>query len=185
MKTKSNIGELGVGSIRIAGLTPSDLPIAEGAITRPQLVVSIETERQNRIDNVRARFPAQTQDYLLSRIREAKNNLKLFAAQKAEVDAKRNEYSGLLSLCKHRDKEIELLDRESQDYDSKVRELKTRFGPWIVEAMEAQIGQFGDSMDRFDLAIAKEHESIAELRECLTLCRERDGRLKSLGVSTG
>ena len=77
-KPSSNIGEVGVDSVRIGGMTPDDLPIGEGHQAALQLPGARELERQGKIANVRARYPMHDVAYLESRITEARGMIATF-----------------------------------------------------------------------------------------------------------
>ena len=51
--------------------------------------------------------------------------------------------------------------------------------------MQAQIEQSIDSINKTDEVIAREYQSIAELRELIGTCQQRDNRLTKLGVKIG
>ena len=64
-----------------------------------------------------------------------------------------------------------------------AHELFKQFPPYKVTAMEQQIVQSTEAIERADNVIAQEYSSIAELREVLALCKLRDTTLRSLGAT--
>lgn len=183
MKSTKNIGESGPNSIRIGGMKICDLPIAESAAAKQQLPLALDTERQNKIDDVIAGAPKQRVTYLESRIIECQANVVRISEMKSQQQATISEYVSQISLCKFRDGEISKLGEDDSDYDKKAKDLYKQFPPYDVKAMEQQIEQSEESIIRADEVIAKEYTSIAELRELLVLCQQRDTLLRSLGAS--
>lgn len=172
----SNLGETGVGSIRLGGHRIENLPIAENALARPQLKDVLATQKINKINDVLAKYPKQSAAYLKGRIAEAEENARRIAAMKARETQVISEYSGLIALCEHRDREIE-------KNPSRKQEMLLQFPPYDVPAMRLQIEQCKQSIARGDAVIKREYESVAELRELLGLCEQRDAELRALGAT--
>lgn len=179
---RSNRNEAGVRSIRIGGMRVDDLPIAEAALTKEQLPEALETERQNMIGVVRAGFPDQSVAYLKGRIEECLRNLKKFRQERGNIEAQVQQYSGLLALCKLRDKEMGKLEEDDPEFKQKVNALRDQFGFYQTQAMEKQMIQFEESIGRFDDAVGLEQESLKTLRKTITLCEVRDKELAKLGA---
>jgi hypothetical protein len=184
-RTKSNKGEVGVKSIRIAGMKFDDLPIAESALAKQQLPEAEKNEKENQIANIKARYPTQNVNYLIGRIREARGMIARFQQERNRIGHDRLQYKVLLSDAEKRDIEIEDLKQQDlgeEDFNAKVRELNKRYGPWQVKGLSDQILQFEDSIRRFDETIQREQEVIDELSELLGECRARDKELSRLGA---
>ena len=187
MKRTSNIGDEGISSIRLGEMKICDLPIAEGARARSQLPLVEDTARQNEIENILAGFPKQRVDYLEGAIRECEVNILRIQEMKQQQSQLISEYTSQISLCEFRDNEIERIEVDDPERDAKIKDLKKRFPPYNVSAMQQQIVQSGEAIVRADEVIAQEYNSIAELREVLVMCQARDAKLRALGatVATG
>jgi len=182
MKIDNNIGISGVDSIRIGDMKICDLPIAENALARQQIPLVEDTERQNKVNDIIVGSPKQRVTYLESRIVECQANVVRISEMKSQQQSIISEYTSHISLCKFRDKEIEKLV-DDEDYDTKVKELNKQFPPYSVSAMEQQIKQSVEAVERADDVIATEYNSMSELRELLVLCQQRDIQLRGLGVT--
>lgn len=180
MKSTPNTGETGAKSIRLGGMKLVDLPLAEAAAAKPQLPAVEENEKQDEIKNIKASFPKQSVAYINSRIRECEENVVRISKIKGEQQTLINEYTSYISLCRHRDKELS----KTTDEAERKKIIKT-FPLYNVEAMQAQIEQSIASINKTDEVIAKEYQSIAELRELIGTCQQRDNRLTKLGVKIG
>lgn len=182
MKERGNIGVKGVESIRIGDMKICDLPIAEGAIAKQQLPLAEDTERRNEIKNILAGYPKQSVIWIESRIRECEENILRIGDMKAQQHAMISEYNSQISLCRFRDDEISRIDEDDDERDAKIKDLFKRFPPYKVPAMEQQIIQNAEAIERADAVIVTEYESIAEMRELKGLCEQRDLKLRYLGA---
>ena len=176
MSRDSNVGELGIESIRLNGTRIANLPLAEGARARAQLPLVQETERQNKVALIRAQYPPQRTAYLRSRIAECEQNIKNIEGMKARETTTISEYTTLAAQCEVRDKELAQAANEPAR-----KKIRDRFPPYQVKGLRQQIVQSGEAVVRCDEVIAREHTSIAEFREVLVLCEQRDRELRSLG----
>lgn len=172
-----NIGQTGRESIRIGGKKIDELPIAEGAITKLQMPAIDESIKRNKLGNIIAKYPKQTVDWVKGAIRECETTIKKVRNLKSEQQKMIDEYTSHISLCSYRDEEI-----AKTDDDEKIKELNLKFPPYNVKAMEQQIIQCKEAIERSDDVIDKEHNSIAELRELLTVCQQRDKELEPFGI---
>lgn len=176
---KSNEGVTGVESIRLGGRTVDQLPIAEAALTKQQMPEVLENARENKVVNIKAKYPKQTVDWINGAVRECeatiKNVRRLIGEQRTMID----EYTGHISLCRHRDKELMKLN-DVKDADA-IKALKKRFPLYNVQAMRDQVQQCNEAIHRADGVIDAEHKSIAELRALLVQCEARDKELKAVG----
>lgn len=182
MKDRGNVGVTGVESIRLGDMKICDLPIAEGAIAKQQMPLAEDTERKNKIKNILAGYPKQSVVYLDSRIREAEDNILRVGDMKSQQAAMISEYTSQISLCKFRDDEVNRIPEDDEERDAKIKDLFKRFPPYKVPAMEQQVIQSNEAIERADDVIAREYTSIAELREVKGLCVQRDIKLRYLGA---
>lgn len=177
-----NIGELGVDSIRLGGKRIGHLPLAEQAGAKAQIPGVMAINLENLAEQIRASSPKHDVGYLVGRINEAESNITRFKMAIADTASKADEYTATIALCKHRDMMIGTIPEDAPDRKAQIRALEKQFPPYNVEKMQEQIGQFRESVARFEQAVEQERASITELREVLTLCKKRDSDLKKLGV---
>lgn len=181
----SNIGQIGIESIRIGGMTLDTLPMAEAAITKQQWAAKEADQKRQEVENILAESPHQKVDYLESRVVECTENIKRIRSLKDEQQKMVDEYTAQIGLCAHRDKEIAKLDPASAFDKDKIKELKKQFPPYNVVEMQKQIDQCREAIKRADSVVDQEHLSIAELKEVAALCRQRDKKLEPYGVTVG
>lgn len=182
MRKTNNIGISGVDSIRIGEMKICDLPIAESAIAKRQIPIAEDTERQNKVADVLKGYPTQTVEYLNGRISESGDNITKIGEMKNQQSTLISEYTAQITLCKFRDDEIAAIDDLDLDKPDKVKKLFKKFPPYKVDAMEQQIIQSKEAIERADGVIATEYNSIAEMRELKGLCEKRDTRLRYLNA---
>lgn len=172
----SNIGEIGPESLRLGGRTIDQLPIAEAAHAKQGMPDFLKSERQNQIERIKGAYPKQTLAWIDGTIRECTHNLgrvrDLIGGQNKMI----NEYMGQIHLCKHRDKLLE----KTEDPDE-IKALKKQFPLYDVQAMKQQVKQCREAINRSNVVIDKEHDSIAELKKLRAKCVERDEKLAELG----
>jgi len=178
MRDTPNIGQIGLESVRIGGMKVCDLPIGEQARTIPQLRLVEDTERQNKIEGIIAKYPKQRVGYLAARVKECNENITRLQTTLAEQNKLINEYTAQISLCEFRDKELAKTSDEVE-----IKSLKKKYPPYNVDAMNKQIDQSRESIERIDVVIKKEFDSISELNEVMMKCSQRDTELKALGVT--
>lgn len=187
-KEKPNIGQVGIDSIRIGGMTLQTLPMAEAAITKQQWAEVEANAKRQEIEDILAEHPKQKVQYLEARIAECNETIANVQKLKADQNAMISDYTMHIGLCKFRDKEIaklEQADMDSEERRASIKELKRTYPPYDVEAMEAQIAQCKEAIERSDSVIKQEYDSIAELKEVMTHCKIRDKKLKPYGVKVG
>ena len=148
-----------------------------------------ETARMNAINTINATYPKHRIDYLVSRINECHENIDRINKSKAEQANMVSDYKGHIALCVHRDKEITALEKKyiagEIDHGECVKQtkaLKKQFPPYNVAAMEQQIVQCGEAMERCDGVIRQENDSIAEFTDVMAQCRIRDTELAKYGA---
>lgn len=176
-----NIGQEGIDSIRIDGQKINDLGMVPLAHAKMQMAEVRKTARQNKINGIKAKYPTQRTAYLESRIKECNENISRMQGMTTQYQDKMREYTGLITLCEIREKEIARIPEDAPDRDERIKEWMQRVPPYKIDAMKQQITQFQESIDRATEVIAQEYESIAEFNEVLGLCRQRDLELKNLG----
>ncbi len=180
--TESNEGQTGVESIRLGGMTIDQLPIAEAAITKQQWPDIIQASKDNVVENIKAKYPKQSVAWVNGAIKECGDSIKRVRALSVDQQKMIDDYLGHISLCEYRDKEIHRIEQDTgNDVTTEIKELKLRFPPYNVAAMRTQIKQCREAIVRADEVIDKEHNSIAELRELLVKCGNRDNELRAVG----
>lgn len=177
----SNIGEVGVGSIRIKGQTIDELPLGLGNQAKEQLPDAIEAERIEKIKTVAAKYPTHRIDYLVSRINECRENIKRVNDLRTQQETMISEYKGHISMCKHRDKLLESV-KDSPNFKEEKKALFKQFPPYDVDAMEQQIVQCREAIQRTVDVTERENLSIEEFSEVHALCKQRDIELAQLGA---
>lgn len=187
-----NIGQMGIESIRIGGMTLDTLPMAEAALTKQQWSEKVADQKRQEVENILADSPHQKVSYLESRVVECQENIARIRTLKAGQQSMIDEYTGHISLCEHRDKEIAKLDHDREnmrisehEHARLVKELKKQFPPYNVHAMQEQIDQCREAIVRSDSVIDQEFLSIDELKQVASLCRQRDKKLEPYGVKVG
>lgn len=178
-KVTSNIGETGVKSIRLAGMKIEDLPLPMAARVMPQLALAEDTERQNKVANVIAKYPTQRVDYLEGRIAECRHSMEGMNTLMLAEQQRIQEYQGHVEMCKHRDRMLAKLD--PVDDADEIKQLKLQF-PYLIDRLEVQIKISGESIERFQEVIRREASDIEELSATKALCQQRDVELNALGV---
>jgi hypothetical protein len=172
----------GVESIRIKGQAIQDLPLGLGNGAKAQLPAAIEHERLNNIATINANFPTHRIDYLTSRINECRENKTRMDRTTDEQNTMISDYKGHIAMCKHRDKEVAKLDESADDFKAKKKALFKQFLPYNVEAMEQQIVQCREAIERCHKVKDAEDKSIEEFSAARALCNQRDKELAAFGA---
>jgi hypothetical protein len=185
----SNIGEVGVESIRIKGKRVGDLPLGTGNEAKAGLKDAIDQERLNKIATINSKYPTLRIDYIDSRVRECRENITRVQGTMNEQATMISEYKGHISMCHYRDKEIDKLKKKVEDgkmeqvyFEQEKKTLFKRFPPYQIPAMEKQIVQCNEAITRCNDVIQTEHDSIAEFTEAKALCKQRDIELAQYGA---
>lgn len=188
----SNRGEVGVDSIRIHGKKIENLPLGQGEIAAGQIPEAIANEKLNQIDTIRAIYPKATVAYLEGAIREAQSNIQRFKETKAgyQVDIANLhiaiENSEGMPTLRSIQPEIEVVaarvDIGLPEKILLIKDLKAKCSPYDRQEMWQQVKQYNNSIKRFETAIDTETGTIMELRENLSLAKQRDRELLALGV---
>ena len=176
----NNIGEIGVESMRLGGMSLDELPIAEAAGVSARLPAFLKTQEENTIDAIKGRHPKQTIAWCDGAIRTCELNITNIRRLIGEQRQMITDYTGHISLCKHRDKELAKTDDPDE-----IKEIKKQFPLYDVKAMEQQIQQCNEAIYRSDKVIDQEHASIAEIKELRAKCVKRDEELKPYGAMVG
>jgi hypothetical protein len=182
----SNIGKAGPDSIRINGMKPENLPIAEAARVQPQMAEARENERQNVIAGIRKKYPTQDVGYLEGRIKECRTSMDGMHEMMLREQQRIQEYQGHIEMCKHRDRMLAQLDSRLRkgeigrtDYLAEQKALKLQF-PYVIDRLEEQVRISNESIERFQSVVKRETHDIEELNQVLALCRQRDAELKAV-----
>ena len=176
----NNIGQEGYESVRINGTKLDNLPLGQGEKAKQGLPEFLKTDKQTKENNIKARYPKVNADYIHATLRELKANIERVKALKTDMKNKISEYTILITQGKIRDSQIEQLNKQDPDEAIKIRQLLKQFPPYNIEALESQISQFEQSIDRCNDVIEKEYASIAEFTKNLALIEQRDRELKAI-----
>jgi hypothetical protein len=176
----------GVDSIRIKGRKIEDLPLGLGNEAKAQLPEAIAAERLQHIAEINAEFPAHRIDYLNSRVNECNENKVRMDTTIAQQNTMISDYKGHIAMSKHRDKELAKFMDDPQWSEWEIKEkrkaLFKQFLPYKIDALEQQIVQCGEAIDRCIDVKKKEDASIIEFTEVVALCRQRDRALAEYGA---
>lgn len=176
-KVPSNIGELGVSSIRLKGRRVEELPLGQGNEALSQLELARETERLNKIATVNAEYPSQRVDWLVSRINECEANKNRMRKFVSDTMVQINEYKSHITMTRLREKML-----KAADSDEERKAIEKQYLPYDIHELEKQVSQFEQSIKDAERVIGQEDDSIKEFSETVSLCRERDRKLAALGA---
>jgi len=176
---ESNKGVTGPDSLRLGGKKVDQLPFAAAEQTKVQLPELYATEKLNKIERIKGRFPKQSVDWCDGAIRECEGNMKRVRQLKAEQEKKIKEYQFYIGECKRRNKRVKEAEAQGKT-EAEIKAIAKGFPPYDVKAMKTQVGQFKAAINRCDEVIQKERDSIKEVRELREACVERDRLLKEL-----
>ncbi len=185
----SNIGEVGVKSIRIKGQKIENLPLGMGNEAKAQLPNVIAQERIRKIEGVNSKYPTLRIDYIDSRVKECRENITRIQKTMGEQSTMISEYRGHINMSRYREDEIAKWQTQLDDCDIdearfniEKKALLRRFPAYEISAMKQQIVQCEEAIKRCDEVIQTEHDSIAEFTEAKALCKQRDVELAALGA---
>lgn len=192
MGQTSNVGEVGVASIRIAGQRIEDLPLGQGNEAKAQIPLALDRERQHAIATVLARFPTGKRVYYESRIKEASSNIVGFGEERVlrrkwigEYRATIQQIEGVPNVRDLDDDIFAVSQRTDIDLEEKkqiIHDMKEGHTTYVAGDMEAQMTQYEVDIERYDIAIQDENDSIGLLRQTIGLVEMRDKELENLGV---
>ena len=175
----SNVGQSGADSIRIGGMTRDTLGMAEAALTNQQWPSAVASNAQQEIENLKSQYPKGSISYYNSRRAECFENIKRVQDLKTQQDTMIEEYNGHIALCKHREKLIADIDPEDRDA---IKAVNKQYPPYSVKAMEQQLVQCREAIQRCDDVVAAEYDSISELDKAIERCKMRNVELQKLGA---
>lgn len=175
-----NIGKEGFDSLRINGSKLDNLPLGQGEKAKLGLPDFLKTDKETKENNIRARYPKVSVDYIRGTLKECNQNIERVKQMKKDLQEKIAEYTMLITQGQIRDSQIESFDKENPEHKEKIKELLKQFPPYNMQALKEQIGQFEESIERCDAVIEKEYGSIAEFTKNLALVEQRDRELKAI-----
>ena len=176
----SNKGKEGLDSLRINGSKLDNLPLGQGEKAKEGLVDFLKTDKETKENNIRAKYPKASEEYIHGTIKELNANIKRVKGLKKDLQGKIAEYRTLITQGQIRDSQIEQLNKENPEDAKKIRELLKQYPPYNIKALEEQITQFEQAIERCDSVIEQEYESIAEFTKNLALVQQRDRELKAI-----
>ena len=176
----NNKGKEGLDSLRINGSKIDNLPLGQGEKAKEGLVDFLKTDKETKENNIRAKYPKVSEEYIHTTIKELNSNIQRVKGLKKDLSAKISEYRTLVAQGQIRDSQIEQLNKDNPEDAKKIKELLKQYPPYNIEALETQIGQFETSIERCDSVIEQEYESIAEFTKNLALVQQRDRELRTI-----
>lgn len=180
MNRNSNIGESGMDSIRLNGMKIEDLPMGQNNEAREGLAQFIKTDKETKANNIRGKYPKQSAEYLEAAIRECEHNIEKIKEFKKDLHAKMRQYQQLVNDCLMRDREMQKYNKENPDDAAKMKELRLKYPPYDIDALNNQIAQFQDGIVRSDEVIEQDFNSISEAKQVLVLVKQRDKELLNI-----
>jgi hypothetical protein len=176
----SNKGKEGLDSLRINGSKLDNLPLGQGEKAKEGLVDFLKTDKETKANNIKAKYPKASEEYIRGSLRELNGNISRVKGLKKNLQEKIVEYRELITQGQVRDSQIEQLNKENPEDAEKIKQLLKQFPPYNIKALEEQVTQFEQSIERCDSVIEKEYESIAEFTKNLALVQQRDRELKAI-----
>ena len=176
----SNKGQQGLDSIRINGKKIDNLPLGQGELAKSGLADFIETDRETKENNIRAKYPNVTEEYIVATLRGLNANIKKVKSLKKDLKAKVEEYALLITQSEIREAKIEYLNSENPEDAQKIKDLLKKYPPYNIPALKSQVSQFEDSIERCNTVIEQEFESIAEFTKNLALIQQRDREIRAI-----
>lgn len=173
----SNIGQVGVSSIRIDGLKIGNLPLGQGNDAKTGLVGFLKTDKETRVNNILAKYPKHKLEFLQSQIRECRRNIERMKDLKCQLREKISEYRKLIVDCMHGEQELMKCDDKTS---IRAKELRLKYPAYDIDALDIQIKQFEDTIVNCDRVIEQDHESIVEIGKVLSLVEQRERELKNV-----
>ncbi len=193
MGQTSNIGEVGIRSIRIAGHRVEDLPLGMGNEAKAQIPLALDMQRQQKIAGVLKKFPTGKRVYYESRVKEANSNIVGFGEQRVlrrkwigEYRATLQQIDGVPNVRELEDEIFAVSQRTDIDLAEKtsiIHNMKEGHTTFVPEAMVEQMTQYETDIERYDIAIQEENDAIGLLSQTIGLVELRDFELRNLGVA--
>ena len=175
-----NIGLTGLESLRIDGMKIGNIPLGQGNEAREGLADFIKTEKETLRNNIIAKFPKHKKDFLEAQVKECKGNIKRIKEFKQKLKSDIQEYRQLIKNCEFREKELVKYNKDNPEDAKAMKELRLKYPPYDVEALQQQINQFEESIERCDEVIEQDFESIMEIQQILTLVQQKEKELKNV-----
>ncbi len=175
-----NVGQEGVESLRINGSKLDNLPLGQGEKAKEGLADFLKTDRETKENNIKAKYPKVSAEYIHGVLKELKANVKRVRKMREDLKGQIFEYTTLIAQGKIRDSQIEMFNKNNPEDAEKIKQLLKQYPPYNIQALEDQINQFEQSIKRCDSVIDKEYDSIAEFTKNLALVQQRDLELKAL-----
>tara|TARA_A100001201_G_C4043889_1_gene187584 strand:+ start:190 stop:732 length:543 start_codon:yes stop_codon:yes gene_type:complete len=176
----SNLGKEGLDSLRINGSKIENLPLGQGEKAKEGLADFLKTDKENKRNNIIAKYPKVSVEYIKGTLKELKSNINKVKKLKHDLKIKIDEYNLLITQGHVRDAKISELDKNNPKDATRIKELLKQFPPYNIEALKNQIAQFEESIERCNNVIEQEYESIAEFTKNLALVEQRDRELLSI-----
>lgn len=175
-----NIGQNGAGSIRINGQRIENLPLGQGNQAKEGLAEFLRTEKETKRNNIEAKFPKHKLEFLKAQAKECRSNIKKIREFKGQQKDLIAEYRQYIKDCERRELELASLCAENPEDADRIKELRLKFPPYDTEALQNQIAQFEEAIERCDAVIEQEYESITEIEGLIALVEQREKELKSV-----
>lgn len=180
MGKDSNIGQKGIESIRIDSNYISNLPLGQGNEAKSGLAEFIKTDKETQRNNIAAKFPKHKIEFLKAQLKECRGNIKKIKGYKQKLKDDIAEYRQLIKDCAFREAELAKYNSENPEDAPKMKELRLKYPPYNVEALQQQILQFEEGIERCDEVIESDFHSISEIEKVLTLVEHRDKELRNV-----
>jgi len=176
----SNKGKEGLDSLRINGSKLDNLPLGQGEKAKEGLVDFLKTDKETKVNNINAKYPKVSEEYIRGTLKELNTNIKRVKNMKKDLQGNISEYRALITEGRFRDVQIEQLNKDNPEDAEKIKQLLKQYPPYNIQALEEQIEQFEQSIERCDSVIEQEYKSIAEFTKNLALVQQRDRELKAI-----
>ncbi len=176
----SNKGQEGLDSVRINGKKIDNLPLGQGEVAKVGLADFIETDKETKENNIRAKYPNVTEEYIVGTLRALNANIKRVKSLKKDLKSNIEEYTLLITQSEIREAKMEYLNSENPDDAKKIKELLKKYPPYNIPALKLQVSQFEDSIERCNAVIEQEFQSIAEFTKNLALIQQRDREIRAI-----
>jgi len=174
----NNIGKTGADSLRVDGMQIGNLPLGQGNEAKEGLADFLETHHETLRNNIAAKFPKHKVEFLKARIQECEGNIQKIKNFKQDLKAKISEYRLLIKEVTLADEQIKQLDPEQ--HKEQIKKIRKKTPPYNIPALNQQIVQFEDAIERCDVTIEQDYDSISEIREVLALAEQRDKELRNI-----
>lgn len=175
-----NIGLKGLESLRIDGMKIGNLPLGQGNEAREGLADFLKTEKETLRNNITAKFPKHKRDFLEAQIKECRGNIKRIKNFKEKLKEDILEYRQLIKNCEYRKSELAKYNKENPDDLEKMKEIRLKYPPYDEVALEQQIVQFEEAIERCNDVIEQDYESINEIQQILVLVEQKERELKNV-----